>query len=56
MSAWDSFRPASLKPNCRDMGSTISGSAFADKYDDPSPQNIVGVHGPKARTRVACKA
>jgi|HubBroStandDraft_6_1064221.scaffolds.fasta_scaffold39762_2 hypothetical protein len=56
MSAWDSFRPASLKPNCRDMGSTISGSAFADKYDDPSPQNIVGVHGPEARTRVACKA
>ena len=55
MSAWDLFRPASLKPNCRDMGSTISGGAFADRFADPSPQNIVSVHGPEARTRVVCK-
>jgi hypothetical protein len=38
------------------MGSTISGSAFADRFADPSPQHIVIVHGPEARPRVVCKA
>ena len=42
--------------NCRDMGSTILGGAMADRFADPSPRNIVGVHGPEARTRVVCKA
>jgi hypothetical protein len=56
MSTWDLFRPAPVKPNCRDMGSTISGSVFAEKFAEPSPLNIVSVHGPEARTRVVCKA
>jgi len=38
------------------MGSTILGGAIEDSFAVPSLRNIVGVHGPEARTRVVCKA